>query len=122
VIGAPLMIAGGRIDSVGRGRVLDQSPEEAARAYREKTILMALHLTLTGILTAFVVAPLLVRATGLAYPSDTFVKVWSIGWLLTLCASRDWVTRPLWRKIERRVANRWTTRTGGGLPRQITNP
>lgn len=121
-IGAPLMIMGGRIDSRGRGRVLDQSPEEAAREYREKAVLMALHLALTGILTAFVIAPLIVRATGLAYPSDTFVKTWIIGWLLTLCASRDWVTRPLWRAIEGRVVNRWTTRTGGGKPHQISNP
>jgi hypothetical protein len=106
-IGAPLMIAGGRIDSRGRGRVLNQTPEEAAAHYRQTTVLLALHLGMGFLLTAFVIAPLLLRATGWVHPSDDLTRIWIIGWLLALCATRDWTTRPLWRAIERRVLNCW---------------
>jgi hypothetical protein len=105
-VGAPLMIAGGRIDGRGRGRVLELSPEEAAREYTEKTLLTALHLGLGFLLTALVIAPVLLQATGWVHPSDVFTKVWIIGWMLALCACRDWITRPLWRSIEGRVIAR----------------
>lgn len=108
VIEAPLMIAGGRIDARGRGLVLDQSPQQAATQYRQTTVLMALYLGMGVLLTAFVIAPLLLRATGWVHPSDTFVRVWIIGWLMTLCATRDWTTRPLWRVIERWITRQWT--------------
>jgi hypothetical protein len=105
-IGAPLMIAGSRIDARGRGLVLDQSPEQAAAQYRQTTVLMAIHLGVGFLLTAFVIAPLLLRATGWIHPSDVFNRVWITGWLLILCATRNWTTRPLWRAIEKQVIAR----------------
>jgi hypothetical protein len=111
-IGAPLMIAGGRIDSRGRGRVLDQTPEEATAHYRQTTVLMALHLGMGFLLAAFVIAPLLLRATGWVHPSDAFTRMWIVGWLLTLCAGREWITRPVWRAIERRALERWRVADG----------
>jgi Na+-driven multidrug efflux pump len=120
-VAAPLMVAGGRINGRGRGRVLGQSSEQAAREYRTTTTLMALHLGLTFLLVAFITAPLFARALGLVNVGDAFVKAWVIGWMLTLCASREWVTRPVWRAVERRVLGPQyggepgvTTRTGGG--------
>ena len=86
------------------------------------TILMALYLGFLWTLSALVVAPLLVRVTGLAYPSDALIKTWMAGGLLILCAGRDWTTRLLWRAIEEHALKRWTTRSGGRLSRQIPGP
>jgi hypothetical protein len=106
-LGAPLMVAGGRIDSRGRGLVLGMSPERAAGEYRVQAVLMALYLGFLWLLGSLAAAPVFVRATGLAYPSDTFVLTWLVGWVLVFCAGREWVTRPLWRAIERRGLARW---------------
>lgn len=105
-IGAPLMIAGSRINARGRGLVLNQSPEQAAAQYRQTTALLALHLGMGLLLTAFVIAPLLLRATGWVHPGDVFTRVWITAWLFALCATRDWTTRPLWREIEKQVIAR----------------
>jgi hypothetical protein len=106
VCGAPMMIAGGRINSVGRGLVLGMSPGRAARQYRVQTVLMALYLGFLWLLGGLAAAPVFVRATGLAYPSDTFFSVWLAAWVLIFCGGRPWVTRPLWRAIERRALAR----------------
>jgi hypothetical protein len=122
VIGAPMMIAGGRIDGRGRGWVLGQSPERAAREYREKTVLMAFFLGFILAHSALVTAPLFARTAGLLNLSDAFIKVWLVGSLLILCAGRAWISRPLWQVIEARVRKRWTTLSDGRSPRQIPGP
>lgn len=104
--GAPLMIAGGRLNGRGRGLVLGRSPDEAAREYRDSTTLLAFYLLFLWTLGAIVAAPVFARATGLIHPTDTFTRVWITSWMLALCAARPWVTRPLWRAIERRVRAR----------------
>ncbi len=43
-IGAPVMVAGGRINSVGRGLVLGISAEEATKEYRRGTVLLGVYL------------------------------------------------------------------------------
>ena len=121
-IGAPLMIAGGRIDGRGRGRVVGQSPERAAREYREKTMLMALYIVFILALAVLVIAPLFSRTTGSLNLSDAFVKVWLAGSLLILCAGRDWISRPLWRVIEGRVTKWWTASSDGRMRRRIPSP
>ena len=82
--GAPLMIAGGRINSRGRGQVLGVSPEHAAGEYREQNLLMVLYLGLLLLQGILVAAPLFARATGLVYPSDAFITVWLFASMLTL--------------------------------------
>lgn len=105
-IAAPMMIAGGRINSRGRGLVLDQSPEQADREYREGNLLLFLYVVFLMLHGLVVAAPVFARATGLVYPSDTFIKVWIYSSMLTLCAGRYWITRPLWSAIARRVQAR----------------
>jgi hypothetical protein len=121
-VGAPLMVAGGRVDARGRGYVLGQSHEQAAAHHRRTTILMALHLGMGLLLTAFVIAPLLLRATDWAHPSDDLIRYWIIGWMLTLCATRYWTTRPLWRAIERRVSERWPVLVGSEHSSYVARP
>jgi hypothetical protein len=104
VVAAPLMIAGGRINKRGRGLVLDMSPEEADREYQTGNLLLFVYIVFLMMHGFIVAAPLFVRATGLVYPSDTFVKVWIYASMLTLCAGRYWITRPLWNAIAQRIA------------------
>ena len=100
-VGAPVMIAGGRINSRGRGLVLVQSPAEAASHYRKSTTVLGVYLVFLTAISSLAVLPLLIRSTGLGDPSREFFLGWMIVWVLVFCGGRPWVTRPLWRKIER---------------------
>ena len=100
------MIAGGRIDARGRGIVLDQTPAETTAHYRKTTVLMAAYVTFLLAIGFVAALPLFVRATGLAHPSNDFYTGWLVAWLLVFCAGRQWVTRPLWLKIQQRVLMR----------------
>jgi hypothetical protein len=111
-LGAPLMIAGGRINLRGRRLVLNQSPEEAAGDHFESTTLLALFLAFLWLHGLWIAAPMFLRATGLGHPSDAFVSVWIVGWTLTLCAARDWISNPIWQAIERRARARWSMSRG----------
>jgi hypothetical protein len=106
-LGAPLMIAGGRIDSRGRGLVLGQSRELAAREYRQSTVLLALYLGFLWLLGSLCAVPVFFIAAGWVQPDGVFVKLWLAAWVLIFCAGRDWTSRPLWRAIERRARARW---------------
>src|SRR5262245_52074412 len=44
VLGAPLMIAGGRLNARGRGQVLGVSRECAAEEYRQQNVVLAAYL------------------------------------------------------------------------------
>ena len=107
VVGVPTMIAGGRINSRGRGRVLGMSPESAAREYHEGNVLLAFYLGFVMLHGLFIAWPMFVCATGLLHPRDPFVRGWIVATMLILCAGRNWISRPLWLKIERRVRTRW---------------
>jgi hypothetical protein len=105
-VGTPVMIAGGRINNRGRALVLGLTPARAAREYRLQVVLLALYIAFLWLHGAWVAAPLFVRGTGLADPADSFVSVWVVAWMLLFCAGRDWITRPVWGAIERRVLAR----------------
>jgi hypothetical protein len=108
-VAVPLMIAGGRVNSRGRARVLGVSPEQAEREYRDGNWLLLVYLGLLGLQGGLVAAPLFARATGFVHPSDTFVTVWIVVWMFILCAGRGWITRPLLRGAARRVQARRET-------------
>jgi hypothetical protein len=100
-LGVPLMIAGGRVNSIGRGRVLGMSPGEAAREYRLGTALLGVYLAVLLLQGAWVAAPVFLREAGHANPGDPLVLVWVTAWLFIFCAGRYWITHPLLRAAER---------------------
>jgi len=109
VVGAPLMIAGGRIDSRGRELVLGMSPEEAVREYRQGVVLLAVYLAVLLLQGFWVAAPMFLCVFGLAQPGDPFVSVWIVTWVLLFCAGREWITRPLMRAAARRIREQRST-------------
>lgn len=109
VVGAPLMIAGGRIDCRGRALVLGLSPEDAAREYRQGVVLLAVYLAILLGQGFWVAAPVFLCALGLARPGDPFVSVWVVAWMLLFCVGRGWITRPLMAAAARRVRGREST-------------
>lgn len=114
--GAPLMIAGGRINSRGKGRLMGWSPAETDREYQREMIWMAARIGFALLIASLALIPLVVRASGMAHPSSTFFSVWMTGWVLVFCAGRQWTTRPLWEAIARRLPPSSTNpvRTGPG--------
>ncbi len=100
-IGAPVMVAGGRINSVGRGLVLGISAEEATKEYRRGTILLGTYLSILLLQGAWVAAPLTLCSAGFATPSRPLVLTWIIAWMFIFCVGRYWITRPLMRVAER---------------------
>ena len=101
--GAPLMVAGGRANSVGRGLVLGMPPGDAAREYRRGTVLLAVYLAVLLLQGAWVAAPLALCGAGLVDPSDPFVLTWVTAWTFVFCAGRYWITRPVMRAAEQKV-------------------
>ena len=101
--GAPLMVAGGRANSVGRGLVLGMPPEEAAREYRRGVALLAVYLALLLLQGVWVAAPLVLCGAGLTRPSDPVVLTWVTASMLAFCVGRYWMTRPLMRAAERKL-------------------
>jgi hypothetical protein len=120
-LGAPVMIAGGRINSRGRGLVLGQTPAEAAREHRRTTILMLLLLLFLLAHSAFITAPVLLWAIGLVQPHPMLVRVWVGGSMLVLCLGRDWISRPLWDVLERQVTGRPGRAARSGAQRSSGN-
>jgi hypothetical protein len=120
VLGAPLMIAGGRLNARGRGQVMDIMPESATEEYHRQNVLMAAYLGFILAQGFLVATPVLARGTGLVFPSDTFVSVWVVVSMLALCAGREWVTRPVWRAIERRLLARSTSTHSANRPTETT--
>lgn len=105
VIGAPLMIAGGRINSRGRMRVLDQTPEQASREYQQGTRILAVYIGIL-LLQGFIVAlPLFLRAAGFVLVSDPALTWWIAMTMFIFCAGRQWITRPLLKAATRRLVN-----------------
>jgi hypothetical protein len=90
-LGAPLMVAGGRVSSAGRGRVLGMTPVEAAQEYHRGTVVLAAYLAVLLLQGAWVAAPLVLFGPG------PFVLAWITVWMLVLCACRRWVTWPVVR-------------------------
>ncbi|VTR94431.1 unnamed protein product [Gemmata massiliana] len=101
-IGAPTMVAGGRINSVGLGLVLGMPPEEATKEYRRGTILLGTYLSILLLQGAWVAAPLTLSTAGLTPPSHPLVLTWIVAWMFIFCVGRYWITRPLMRAAERR--------------------
>jgi hypothetical protein len=103
VLGAPMMVTGGRANSLGRGLVLGVPPEEAAREYRRGTVLLAVYLALLLLQGAWVAAPLVLCGARLADPSDPLVLTWVTAWMFIFCVGRYWITRPMIRAAERKL-------------------
>lgn len=101
--GAPLMIAGGRINSRGKGQLMGWPPDETDSEYRRETIWMAAHIGFVLLIASLALLPLIARASGRAHPSGTFFSTWMASWVLVLCAEREWTTRPLCKAIARRL-------------------
>jgi hypothetical protein len=104
-IAVPLMLVGGRIDARGRGLVRNVEPATAAREYRQSVAVTAAYLGFLWILGLLAAAPVFGRAVGLEV-SDAVFAAWLAVWVLVFCGGRPWVTRPLWRAIERRVTGK----------------
>jgi hypothetical protein len=102
-IGAPLMVAGGRVNAVGRGMVLGRPSEDAARGYRRGTALLGVYLALLLLQGAWVAAPLALVAAGAVDPMDPLVSAWVVTWTFAFCVGRYWITRPLVCAAERRL-------------------
>ncbi|AMV26881.1 hypothetical protein VT84_20945 [Gemmata sp. SH-PL17] len=101
-VGAPMMVTGGRINSIGRGFVLGMSPEEATSEYRRGTALLGVYLGVLLLQGAWVAAPLTLCSAGFTTPSHPLVLTWIIAWMFIFCVGRYWITRPLLRAAERR--------------------
>lgn len=68
--------------------MLDQTPEEATAHYRKTTVLMTAYVAFLMAIGSVAALPQFVRATGLAYPSNSFYTGWLIAWCLVFCAGR----------------------------------
>lgn len=122
-VGAPLMVVGGRVNSRGRGRVLGQTPEAAAREHREGTVAMAAFLGFLLALSFVAVLPVFAWAVGLGRPNGAFVAGWYVAWILVFGAARHWVTLPMWRWVERRVLGKREVVTWhADRPRSVAGP
>lgn len=103
-VAAPVMVAGGRVNAAGRGRVLGVSSADAAREYHLGTRLLGVYLAVLLAQGFWAAAPLALCALGTARPSDPVVVAWVTTWMLVFCAGRDWITRPVVCAAERRLA------------------
>jgi hypothetical protein len=102
LLGAPLMIAGGRLAHQGSVPV-GTPPEQAEATYQRETFRAAVAIGCMAIGGLLMAAPVFVMATGLVPWDPTFAVWWYGGWCVVGKLGSRRIFRPLFKAIEQRA-------------------